>query len=196
MFTGIIEMVGVVDKLEEVGDKKMFTVHANGFFSDVKIGGSIAINGVCLTIVSCNDDFAVFEVAEETISRSSFGNIEVSDSVNLEKAMSSSGRFDGHIVQGHVDVVAKVDSIESGEGVDTVINFSLPFEFTRYIVEKGSITVNGVSLTVTGVSDSTFSVMLISHTMSETNLGVLKNGDIVNIEVDVIGKYVEKMMKV
>ena len=188
MFTGIITAQGKIITHEKTTPQKI-TVQAENFFDSAKIGDSIAIDGVCLTIVEKKADTAVFEVADETLRLTTLGNIHVGSQVNLEKPMTIGDTLDGHIVQGHVDGMAKAVAVDD-QGADLVITISLPEELNTHIVHKGSITINGTSLTVTKKEGNNVSVMLIPHTREVTNLGALQTGAAVNIEVDVISKYV------
>jgi riboflavin synthase len=195
MFTGIVEEIGEVVAVRESGDVVVFTVRGRTVTSDARHGDSIAVNGVCLTVVdpdgSTGDTFTV-ELVPETLKRSSLSAVVPGTKVNLERAVPVSGRLGGHIVQGHVDGVATLLSRTPGERTDE-LRFSLAPDLARYVVEKGSITVDGVSLTVAGVSDDAFTVALIPTTLSHTTLGIRQPGDTVNLEVDVVAKYVERL---
>lgn len=194
MFTGIVEEIGVVVALEERPDAARLTVEGPLVTSDVHPGDSIAVNGVCLTVVDPGEDRFSADVMAETLRRSSLGALSVGSPVNLERAARVDARIGGHIVQGHVDGVAVVRSIEPSENWTTV-SFELPDGLARYVVEKGSITVDGVSLTVVSVDDTSFSVSLIPVTLTHTILGSRRVGDRVNIEVDVLAKYVERLVE-
>lgn len=194
MFTGIVEEIGVVVALEERPDAARLTVEGPLVTSDVHPGDSIAVNGVCLTVVDPGEDRFSADVMAETLRRSSLGALSVGSPVNLERAARVDARIGGHIVQGHVDGVAVVRSIEPSENWTTV-SFELPDGLARYVVEKGSITVDGVSLTVVSVDDTSFSVSLIPVTLTHTILGSRSVGDRVNIEVDVLAKYVERLVE-
>jgi riboflavin synthase len=195
MFTGIVEEIGEVLDVRESADVVVFTVRGRTVTADARHGDSIAVNGVCLTVIdpagSSNDTFTV-ELVPETLKRSSLSAVVPGARVNLERAVPANGRLGGHIVQGHVDGVATVLSRTPGERTDEV-RFSLAPDLARYVVEKGSITVDGVSLTVAGVTDDTFTVALIPTTLSHTTLGFREPGDTVNLEVDVVAKYVERL---
>jgi len=192
MFTGIVAHKGtVVDVVDEAGVRRL-TVEA-GLLADLTVGDSIAVNGVCLTAVAVQDSRIDVEVVRETLSRSNLGAVQPGDPVNLERPMSAQGRFDGHIVQGHVDGVGTVSQVVS-DGDDRRLTIRVPTGLARFIVEKGSITVDGVSLTVTGVGSDQFEVALIPHTLEVTTLGLRKEGDPVNLEVDIIAKYVERLL--
>ena len=195
MFTGIVEEIGEVVAVRESADVVVFTVRGRTVTSDARHGDSIAVNGVCLTVVdpdgSTGDTFTV-ELVPETLKRSSLAAVVPGTKVNLERAVPVSGRLGGHIVQGHVDGVATLLSRTPGERTDE-LRFSLAPDLARYVVDKGSITVDGVSLTVAGVSDDAFTVALIPTTLSHTTLGIRQPGDTVNLEVDVVAKYVERL---
>ncbi|HLU57145.1 MAG TPA: riboflavin synthase [Pseudonocardia sp.] len=195
MFTGIVEEIGEVTAVREDADVVVFTIRAGTVTSDARHGDSIAVNGVCLTVVdpegSTDGTFSV-ELMPETLKRSSLGAVVPGTKVNLERAVPVNGRLGGHIVQGHVDGVATLLSRSPGERTDE-LRFSLVPDLARYVVEKGSITVDGVSLTVAGVTDDSFTVALIPTTLSHTTLGMRRPGDTVNLEVDVVAKYVERL---
>ncbi len=187
MFTGIIQAVGTCRTFES----GVLVVDAGEMNLDgLTLGESISVSGVCLTLVASVYTKLTFELSPETISRSSFSTVVVGDQVNLERAMLATDRFGGHIVQGHVDGVGSVVSIRA-EGNSSVFRFRVPAE--RYIIEKGSITLNGVSLTVVEPAGNEFDVWVIPHTLANTNLGSLRVGSSVNVEYDVIAKYVEKL---
>jgi riboflavin synthase len=195
MFTGIVEEIGEVTTVRESDDVVVFTVRGRTVTSDARHGDSIAVNGVCLTVIdpdgSTDGTFTV-ELMPETLKRSSLAAVVPGTKVNLERAVPVSGRLGGHIVQGHVDGVATLLSRSPGERTDE-LRFSLAPDLARYVVEKGSITVDGVSLTVAGVSADAFTVALIPTTLSHTTLGFRQPGDTVNLEVDVVAKYVERL---
>jgi riboflavin synthase len=195
MFTGIVEEIGEVLEVRESADVVVFTVRGRTVTSDARHGDSIAVNGVCLTVVdpagSTGGTFTV-ELVPETLKRSSLAAVAPGARVNLERAVPVGGRLGGHIVQGHVDGVATLLSRTPGERTDEV-RFSLAPDLARYVVEKGSITVDGVSLTVASVSADAFTVALIPTTLSHTTLGFRAPGDTVNLEVDVVAKYVERL---
>jgi riboflavin synthase len=193
MFTGIVEELGSVAALDDLGDAARIAVRGSTVTSDAKHGDSICVNGVCLTVVEVDGDTFTADVMKETLDRSSLGVLEIGAPVNLERAALVTTRLGGHMVQGHVDGVGRIVNRKPAEQWE-IVTISLPEELSRYVVEKGSITVDGVSLTVTDVSDTEFSVSLIPTTLNLTTLGHKGIGAPVNLEVDVIAKYVEKLM--
>ena len=193
MFTGIVEELGTIARLDRGTDSARLTVRGPLVTSDATHGASIAVNGVCLTVVEHADGEFTVDVMAETLSRSSLGSLRAGDRVNLERAMAAGGRFGGHVVQGHVDGTAQVLERVPGDRCE-VVRLSLPAGLARYVVEKGSITVDGVSLTVASVDDTSFTVSLIPTTLDLTTLGHKGIGDLVNLEVDVLAKYVERLM--
>jgi len=194
MFTGIVEELGeIVDRTETGGDSAVLAVRGPLVTSDARHGDSISVNGVCLTVIDNVDGVFTADVMGETLRRSSLGALDVGSPVNLERAAALGSRLGGHLVQGHVDGVARIIAREPAADWE-VVRFSLPADLARYVVEKGSITVDGVSLTVMTVDDESFSVGLIPTTSKVTVLGSKDVGDPVNLEVDVIAKYVEKML--
>lgn len=198
MFTGIIETTGSVLAIKSGSDSSRMTFAAPGVLTDAQVGASIAVNGVCLTVTNFDQNSFSADLMEETLKRSALGGLSLGDPVNIERAMPLSGRLGGHIVQGHVDAVATVRSIEEREDW-TLITFDLPENIARYVVEKGSITVSGVSLTVVKVSEPMeslpwFSVSLIPTTLQDTTLGKIEVGSEVNLEVDALAKYVERIL--
>lgn len=194
MFTGIVEELGSVVAIDNVAeDAARFTVRGPLVVSDARHGDSIAVNGVCLTVVDVRDDAFTADVMAETLNRSSLGALSSGSPVNLERAAALNARMGGHLVQGHVDGVGHIASIEPTEHW-TLVRIAFPTALSRYVVEKGSITVDGVSLTVVDVDERSFTISLIPTTLALTTLGVKQVGDPVNLEVDVIAKYVEKLM--
>ncbi|MFF5078766.1 riboflavin synthase [Actinoplanes sp. NPDC000266] len=194
MFTGIVEELGEVVGLKDTGgDSAVLAVRGPLVTSDARHGDSISVNGVCLTVIDNVDGVFTADVMGETLRRSSLGALEEGSPVNLERAAALGSRLGGHLVQGHVDGVARIIAREPAADWE-VVRFSLPSDLAKYVVEKGSITVDGVSLTVMAVDDETFSVGLIPTTSKLTVLGGKDAGDPVNLEVDVIAKYVEKML--
>lgn len=193
MFTGLVEEKGKVSKLESLGDSVRLEVNADIVLGDVGIGDSISVNGVCLTVVSFDDDSFAADVMQESLNRSSLGELEVGGEVNLERAVAAGQRLGGHLMQGHVDTTTTLLQRTSSEHWD-VLRFGLPAEWDRYVVEKGSIAVDGVSLTVSAVGEGFFEVSLIPETLRATTLGQKEVGDLTNLEVDIVGKYVEKML--
>lgn len=199
MFTGIVEEVGTLEAVETRGDSARLRIRGPLVTSDAGHGDSIAVNGVCLTVTEYvpGETFAV-DVMAESLDRTALGALEPGDAVNLERAMRADARFGGHIVQGHVDGTATMVSRTAHEHWH-VVRFTLPAALARYVVEKGSITVSGTSLTVSAVSDADatepwFEVSLIPTTLEDTVLGALAEGDPVNLEVDVLAKYVERLL--
>ncbi|GMQ93167.1 MAG: riboflavin synthase [Acidimicrobiia bacterium] len=198
MFTGIVSELGTIVSTAPLDGAISLRVSAPETVGDTRIGDSIAVNGVCLTAVTIDESTFTVEVVEESLRRSSLGDLREGDVVNLERPMSVGGRFDGHIVQGHVDGVGQLSTIER-EGDVARYRILVPSDLSRYMVEKGSIAVDGTSLTVSAVSDigvdaPWFEVVLIPHTLEVTILGRLGVGSRVNIEVDVFAKYVERMV--
>ncbi len=195
MFTGIVEELGEVVAVDQPGpDSARLTVHGPLVTKDVEHGGSIAVNGVCLTVVDTGPDSFTADVMKETLDHTSLGALKPGDPVNLERAVRSDGRLDGHVVQGHVDSAARIVSRTPGDRWE-VVRIALPPELARYVARKGSIAVDGVSLTVSGLGDDWFEVSLIPVTLELTTLGRKRPGDLVNLEVDVIAKYVERLLK-
>jgi riboflavin synthase len=193
VFTGIVEELGTVVAVTPLGESARLGVRAPVVSADVSLGDSVAVSGVCLTVVEVDGETFVADVMGETLRRSALGGLRPGDPVNLERAATLSSRLGGHLVQGHVDGVGTVSKREPGEHWETV-TFSVPPSITRYIVEKGSIAVDGISLTVMAVTDESFSVGLIPTTLAATTLGTAKAGVPVNLEVDVLAKYVEKLL--
>jgi riboflavin synthase len=193
MFTGIVEELGTVGAIEHGDESAVLRIEGPLVVSDAAHGASIAVNGVCLTVTTFDATGFRVDVMAETLRRSSLGSLQPGDSVNLERAMAASSRFGGHIVQGHVDGTAAITARTPGDRWETV-EFTLPGDLAGYVVEKGSITVDGVSLTVATVGDDAFSVSLIPTTLELTTLGRKQVGDLVNLEVDVLAKYVERLL--
>lgn len=189
MFTGIVEEIGIVEK---ISSGKM-QIKASTVLENTKIGDSISVNGVCLTVTDLFDSNFTVDVMNETLSRSSLGNLSKGSKVNLERAMLLNGRFGGHIVSGHIDGTGIIEKIES-DGNAVWFYIKTDKKILKYIIEKGSVCIDGISLTVAKVTDLNFAVSVIPHTQKVTNLAEKKVGDFVNLENDVIGKYVEKLM--
>ena len=193
MFTGIIEEKGKVKSITHGAKSAVLSIKASRIMSDVKIGDSIAVNGVCLTATTVSPDGFTADVMAETIRRSSLGSLKAGSEVNLERAMAAGGRFGGHIVSGHIDGTGTIKEFKREDNAIWV-TIACDKKILRYIIEKGSITIDGISLTVAVVTDSYFKVSIIPHTSSETTLTSKKVGDSVNLENDIIGKYVEKLL--
>ncbi|MGV3464397.1 MAG: riboflavin synthase [Heyndrickxia sp.] len=193
MFTGIIEEVGIVQSIKRTGESFVLTIGANKIMNDIKLGDSIAINGVCLTVTTYTTTKFSVDVMPETVKATSLATVTQGSRVNLERAMAAGGRFGGHFVSGHVDgtgtIVAK-DTVENAVYYEIETNN----ELLKYIILRGSVTVDGTSLTVFGVSENSFTLSIIPHTLSETVLGIKGKGDIVNIECDMLGKYVSHFL--
>ncbi len=193
MFTGIVEELGKVYRITRGGKEQRITIQCKKILEDIHLGDSIAVNGVCLTVVSFNDRSFSADVVNETFLRSSLGSLSVGSPVNLERAMAANGRFGGHIVSGHIDGTGTIKSIRP-DGNAVWFEVTADFKLLDGIVEKGSITIDGISLTVAEVSPTSFKVSIIPHTLKETVLGHKKNGDKVNLENDVVGKYIKKFL--
>lgn len=192
MFTGLIEAVGTITALERTAGRLTLVVESS--LKADSLGDSITIDGCCLTVTRMDGARLSFDAAEETLRRTSLGEFVVGQRVQMERAMRADGRFGGHIVQGHVDGVAQVKS-KRADGDSTWIDFDVPAELTKYMVDKGAITLDGMSLTLTQVGAAGCSVMLVPYTVEHTQLGHKTVGDKVNVEVDVLAKYVEKLSK-
>ncbi len=193
MFTGIVLGKGKLINSRPSGGGRAFDLEAQFAFSDPAEGESVAVNGACLTAYNIMGDRFTVDVSPESLSRTTLGGLRAGDVVNMERALRLADRLGGHIVSGHIDCVGVTAGIKQ-DGNFWILSFSVPPEQDRYIIEKGSITINGVSLTVNSCSKGIFSVSVIPHTMQVTTLGLLKSGSKVNIEVDVIGKYIEKLL--
>jgi riboflavin synthase len=193
MFTGIVEELGTVESIEDQGDAIRLTIRAEQVLTDATPGDSIAVNGCCLTVVERTDTTWTADVMQETLDKTSLAAARPGDPVNLERAATLQTRLGGHLVQGHVDGVGTVEERTSSEHWD-LVTVSMPTELGRYLVDKGSVTVDGVSLTVVEALDERFRVSLIPETLARTTLGSRRPGDRVNLEVDVIAKHVEKLL--
>jgi riboflavin synthase len=194
VFTGIVECVGKLAAVEERGALVRLTVAAPEIADGVALGDSVAVNGACLTVVSADGGSVAFEAVRETLLRTSIGGLGEGDRVNLERAMRADARLDGHIVQGHVDATGRVERLER-EGDDVRLYVGCDAEFADLLVDKGSLAIDGVSLTVVGARPDGFDVALIPHTLSVTTLGERRPGDRVNLEADVLGKYVKRYVQ-
>lgn len=194
MFTGIIEEIGQVKSFKTVSENAEIVVECSKVLEDTKIGDSISINGVCQTVISMTDTTFTAEVSKETLSVTTFLTLKAGDKVNLERALTLNERIGGHIVSGHVDGVAKfLSSIKNSNNFYELI-FEVKDEIARYIIKKGSVTLNGISLTVVNIQGNTFKVAVIPHTFENTNLSYLKPNQNVNVETDVFAKYIEKFL--
>lgn len=193
MFTGIIEEIGTVKEVRHGHRSATVTIWAEKVLLGTSIGDSIAVNGVCLTVIAMDDDSFSADATPETISRSSLGQMHRGSRVNLERAMAADGRFGGHIVMGHIDGIGKVSRVIKDDN-SVLLSIEAPPALMRYIVEKGSIAIDGISLTVAEVWESGFTVSVIPHTASETTIGWMVAGTAVNLEADIIGKYAEKFL--
>lgn len=193
MFTGIVEEIGIVKSLEFKANGAKIVIGCQKVVEDVKIGDSIAIDGVCQTVIAFNSSEFSAEISDETLKVTTLGNLKSGNTVNLERALTLSSRLGGHIVSGHVDCMGKFINIEKLSDFYN-LQFEIPEEQEKYVVYKGSITINGVSLTVANIVDNIVSVAIIPHTYNHTSLKDLKLGQDVNIETDILGKYVEKFL--
>ncbi|HTY19646.1 MAG TPA: riboflavin synthase [Myxococcota bacterium] len=194
MFTGIIESVGRVASLEPRGETTRMRIHAPALAPGTPIGASVAVNGTCLTVTEAGAGALAFDAVKETLDRSALGDLAVGARVNLERALRADGRFDGHIVQGHVDTTGRIRSLER-QGEDVRLAVDCDPDFAGLLIPKGSVTVDGVALTLVHVERAGFDVALIPHTLRETNLGDRAPGDRVNLEGDVLGKYVLRYLE-
>ena len=194
MFTGIVEETGSIKNIKRGAASAELSIEASKVLEDVALGDSIAVNGVCLTVTDFSGSMFTADVMHETLDRSSLGALRPGSPVNLERAMKTDGRFGGHIVSGHIDGTGHISNISRD---DNAIWYTIDTsgDILRYIVEKGSIAIDGISLTVASVDESSFKVSIIPHTAANTILAVKKVGDVVNLENDIIGKYVEKLMR-
>ena len=195
MFTGLVEEVGTIRSVARVGEGARVTIAASTVLGDVEMGASIAVNGCCLTVVEWGDDWWAADAVPETMDRTNLGGLAPGDPVNLERPLAANGRYGGHVVQGHVDGTGEVQSIEELDDGSWRFTFTLPSELANYVVEKGSIAVDGISLTVAAVTPSTFSIAIIPHTFAVTAMGQRNVGDTVNLEADVLAKYVERLVR-
>lgn len=193
MFTGIIEEVGTIEQIKQSGEAIVMTIASKKLLTDVHLGDSIAVNGVCLTVTSFDRDRFTVDLMPETVRNTSLRQLSRGSRVNLERAMAAGGRFGGHFVSGHVDGVGEVLSKHRH---DNAIYYEIKVskELRKYIILKGSIAIDGTSLTVFGVTDDTFTISIIPHTVEETIIGMKGPGDVVNIECDMIGKYIEQFI--
>ena len=193
MFTGIIEEVGEVTQIQKRDKSSKLSIRASSILEDLKLGDSISTNGLCLTVSAFNHKEFTSDVMPESFKRSNLGELTVGSKVNLERAVALNGRFGGHIVSGHIDGTGKILSIKKEENA-VWFEVQTTVDLMKYVVEKGSITIDGISLTVAHVTSKSFSVSIIPHTIKETILSAKKVGDKVNLENDILGKYIEKLL--
>ncbi len=194
MFTGIIEEVGKIKEIINKSNSLELYIIAEKIVSKIANGDSVAVNGVCLTVTSFNSSGFKADVSPETYKVTNLKNLKIDDFVNLETALTLSKPLGGHIVSGHVDAIAKIEKIER-EGNFTKIFIEIPFGLRKYMIQKGSVAIDGISLTINDISEKSFNVMIIPHTLGNTTLPFKKVGDYLNIEVDILGKYVENLLK-
>jgi len=193
MFTGIIEEIGIIKQLNQSGNDALIVVQCKKVLEGTKIGDSIAIDGVCQTVTALSSNSFSAQVSSETLNVTTFSKLKNGNKINLERALTLNSRLGGHIVSGHVDGLGKIKNIQKLNDFYT-LKFEVEKDLTKYIAKKGSITINGVSLTVASTLNNEFDVAIIPHTFENTNLNTLKSGDFVNIETDVLAKYVEKIL--
>lgn len=194
MFTGIIEEIGTVHSIRHGVNSAVLTIQANEILQGTHLGDSIAVNGVCLTVTALHASGFSADVMHETLNRSSLGNLQSGSPVNLERAMAANGRFGGHIVSGHIDGTGTVSAIRKDDNA-TWYTIQTGEQLLRYMIEKGSIAIDGISLTIATISNTDFQVSIIPHTSTNTTLSSRRIGDTVNLETDCIGKYVEKLLR-
>jgi riboflavin synthase len=193
MFTGLIEEVGTVIEISTTDRGSQLQIAAPYVAEKIHIGDSIAVNGCCLTVAAHRGDQVIFDLLGETLERTNLGTLRYESRINLERALAVGARIGGHFLQGHVDCAARVVAFEKNNG-DQRLEVELPSEFAHYVANKGSIAVNGISLTVAEVSPESFAVWIIPHTRDHTNLGTVRAGDRVNLEFDLLAKYLERML--
>jgi len=193
MFTGLVREVGEVAWLRSTDQAVQLLIKAPRTAARARIGESVAVNGCCLTVTAQREGQVMFDLLAESLERTNFGRLKPGSPVNLERALRVDGRLGGHFVQGHVDCTAEVIGLEE-KGPDLRIDIAVPPAFARYVVFKGSVAINGVSLTVAAADNDRFSVWIIPHTLENTNLGDLERGDFVNLEFDILAKYVERLL--
>ena len=193
MFTGIVEELGEIIGIDRQGISGSIRIRANKVLEGTKVGDSIAVNGICLTVTAMQEGQFTADVMAETIRRSSLAQASTGDKVNLERAMAANGRFGGHMVAGHVDATGEIVKIKKD---DNAVWFTIkaPQNIMKYCIEKGSIALDGISLTIADITSSTISVSMIPHTIGNTNFGQKKPGDVVNLENDMVGKYIDKLL--
>ena len=194
MFTGLVEEVSKIQVLAHNNSGARLFLIANKILNDTKIGDSICINGVCLTVTKIHNNQLEFDISKETLNISTFSTLKAGDIINLERAMSASSRFGGHIVSGHVDCIGKIASIKF-DGMSYIFGFEIDDNFSKYLIKKGSICINGISLTIKDIKNNHFETAIIPHTFQNTNLSSLKENDKVNIEIDMMAKYIEKYVE-
>jgi riboflavin synthase len=193
MFTGLIEEVANVIAVRANRESKILQIAATRVAGKIQIGDSVAVNGCCLTVAACQDRELTFDLLEETLDRTNLKTLRPGSQVNLERALAADGRLGGHFVQGHVDCATRILALEENNA-DLRIEIELPSEFAHYVAYKGSIAINGISLTVAEVSQKSFAVWIIPHTRAQTNLATARRDDLVNLEFDLIAKYLERML--
>ncbi len=193
MFTGIIEEIGRIKKFQLTQKNALIEIECKKILEEIKIGDSVAINGVCQTVTTISNNSFTADVSTETLKVTNFSNFKIGDFVNLERALTLQSRLGGHIISGHVDNIAKIENISQNSDF-YLFSISIPKDIEKYVVKKGSICINGISLTVANISDRTIELAIIPHTYKNTNLQYLKANDNVNIEVDMLAKYVEKFL--
>lgn len=194
MFTGLVEEVGRISSVKKFGDGRVFTIQAKKILDDLKIDHSVSVEGVCQTVVSINGNTFEVVAVKETLRKTNFATFEVGQAVNLERAVRLSDRLGGHIVQGHVDTIGKLVAVQK-EVNNTLLVIEFPQEYKKWVIPVGSVCLNGVSLTVARVEENRLTVAIIPHTLAVTTIGLLKIGDEINIEFDVLGKYIENILK-
>lgn len=194
MFTGIIQELGKVEKVLNSKENKIFTIKSSAVIKGKKIGQSISVNGTCVTIIKLSKTNFQFEVMPETLAKTNLNALKKGDLVNLEPALTLNQALDGHLVQGHIDTTGEVVSLEKNKQDHHVLTVKFPKEIALYLAFKGSISLNGVSLTISDLQDQTLSVDLIPHTLKNTNLSKLKKGDKINIEIDLIAKHIKRLL--
>jgi riboflavin synthase len=194
VFTGIVENKGRVESIEPQQEMARLVIRVPEIASELKLGDSVAVNGTCLTVTACDAECLSFDAVRETLERTSLGDLKPGSDVNLERAMRADGRFDGHIVQGHVDGVGRVERI-TRQGDDVQLFIECDKEFAELLVDKGSVAIDGVSLTVVTAGESGFDVILIPHTLTVTTMGDFEPGRRVNLEADILGKYIKAYLQ-
>ena len=195
MFTGIIEELGTVVAIDAINSRKLLKVISSKLYRRLLLGDSVAINGVCLTLVERNKNEMLFDVVEETLLCTNIDNLGIKEKVNLESAVKANDRLSGHVVQGHIDTTAKISNIVKYDDSAAIFKIEIDSEWMKYCIIKGSIAIDGISLTIANMEDNIISVSIIPHTMENTNLQFREINDIVNIETDMFGKYIERLLK-